>query len=60
MTVVGDSEMRMFELKNVFPPSRKCPRCGKPFRSRHLIVSAANEEEAFLMRSYLLNEGFEG
>ena len=46
------TKLKLYELKYVFPPNKK--------GERHLRVLAANEEEALLMRSYLLYEGFEG
>ena len=51
--------MKSFELKFVLPP-KKCRYCGHSVRSQHLVVLAANEEEAMLMRKYLKEEGFEG
>jgi len=46
------TKLKLYELKYIFPPNKK--------GQRHLRVLAANEEEALLMRSYLLYEGFEG
>ena len=53
--------LKLYELKFVFPP-KYCPTCGLETNrdKRHLKVLAANEEDAILMRSFLMNEGFEG
>jgi hypothetical protein len=51
-------ELKVFELKYVFPP-KYCPTCGQNVAERHLQVLATNEEEALMMRRYLLCEGFE-
>ena len=51
-------ELKVFELKYVFPPEY-CPTCGQNVAERHLQVLATNEEEALMMRRYLLCEGFE-
>lgn len=42
-------KLKLFELKYVLPAPE-----------RHLRVLASNEKEALLMRTYLVNEGFEG
>lgn len=41
-------KLKRYILKNVLPPPEK-----------NLMIIAANEDEALLMRQYLLDEGFE-
>ena len=53
--------LQLFELKFVFKP-KYCDTCGQETNrnERHLKVLAAHEEDAILMRRFLMNEGFEG
>ena len=44
------NKLKAYELKYVLPPTMK---------QRHLVVLASNEEEALLMRRYIIDEGIE-